>query len=214
MGDQGAIRALLEVAIGRGMGGDHEEDLLDAKASEACCLALATLLLNQLNQQIMKELKAIDVFVQLVEETESMEVLSAGAMVIASLVPQPDERKRLLCEGRALEIEEAGGREVLVRAKQWVYGRKPPPEWLLEAIVVFDITEETALQEQKKREEEAEAAIQNDLFLDNRVVSSGTTQNAFRDEFYSHLDLFREAVAEINPVHIEDELVGMVDKLY
>mmetsp|Transcript_9896 Transcript_9896/g.20131 ORF Transcript_9896/g.20131 Transcript_9896/m.20131 type:complete len:643 (+) Transcript_9896:170-2098(+) len=214
MGDQGAIRALLEVAIGRGMGGEHEEDLLDAKASEACCFALATLLLNQLNQQIMKELKAIDVFVQLVEETESMEVLAAGAMVISALVPQPDERKRLLCEGRKLEIEEAGGREVLVRAKQWVYGRKPPPDWLMEAIDVFDITEETALKEQREREDEAQQAIQNDLFLDNRVVSSGTTQNTFRDEFYSHLDLFREAVAQIDAAHLDMELIDMADKLY
>lgn len=37
MGDQGAIRALLEVAIGRGMGGDEEEEILDAQASTACC---------------------------------------------------------------------------------------------------------------------------------------------------------------------------------
>ena len=142
MGDQGAIKALLEVAIGRGMGGDHEEDFLDAKAAEACCLALATLLLNQLNQQIMKELRAIDVFVQLVEETESMEVLSAGAMVVAALVPQPDAKKRLLCEGRTLPIEAAGGEAVLIRAKQWVYGRKAPPDWLLETLTIFQITEE------------------------------------------------------------------------
>ena len=148
------------------------------------------------------------------EETESMEVLAAAAMVIAALVPQPDERKRLLCEGRRLEIEEAGGREALVRAKQWVYGRKPPPDWLNETLAVFDITEELALKEQREREDEADRLVAEDLFLDNRIVSSGTTANKFRDEFYSHLDLFREAVVEIEPAPLSLDLVDMADKLY
>ncbi|GMH60943.1 hypothetical protein TrST_g8759 [Triparma strigata] len=214
MGDQGAIKALLEVAIGRGMGGDHEEDFLDAKAAEACCLALATLLLNQLNQQILAELQAVEVFVQLVEETESMEVLAAGAMVVAALVPQPDAKKRLLCEGRMLPIEAAGGMEVLTRAKQWVYGRKTPPDWLLNTISIFGITEEEAIKEQRDREAEAERLVSEDLFLDNRAVSSGTTANQFQDEFFTHISLFREAVAEIRPVELDDDLVDMADKLF
>jgi hypothetical protein len=214
MGDKGAIRALLEVGLGRGMGGDHEEDILDAKCAEACCFALATLLLNQLNQQIMKELDAIEVFVNLVLETESMEVLHAGSMVICAMVPQPDAKKRILCEGRTLPIQDAGGQEALVRCKQWVFGRKQPPDWLLVTLAIFDITEEEALKEQYDREEEAKRVVSEDLFMDNRLVDSGVSANMFQDEFYSHLDCFREAVAEIKPAHIDDSLMDMADKLF
>ncbi|GMI42355.1 hypothetical protein TeGR_g13220 [Tetraparma gracilis] len=203
MGDEGAIRALLEVG-----------DIMDAKCAQACCFALATLMLNQLNQQIMIELKAMEVFVNLVEDTESMDVLLAGSMVIAALVPMPDVKKRILCEGRTLPIEDAGGKAALIRCKQWVFGRKSPPDWLIATLAIFDISEETALQEQYDREEEAKRVVSEDLFMDNRLVDSGVTPNQFQDEFYPHLDLFREAVADIRPAHLADSLVEMADKLY
>ena len=162
----------------------------------------------------MKELRAIDVFVQLVEDTESMEVLSAGAMVVAALVPQHDAKKRLLCEGRTLPIEAAGGEAVLVRAKQWVYGRKVPPDWLISTLAIFQITEEEAIKEQREREKEADRLVSEDLFLDNRAVSSGTTVNAFQDEFFTHLSLYREAVAEIKPVELSDDLGDLATELF
>jgi len=199
LGDQGAIRALLEVGIGRGMGGDSAEDVLDAKCAEACCFALATLLLNRLNQQIMKELNAMEALVQLVEDTDSMEVLRAGAMVVASLVPPPAAKKRLLCEGRTVPVEDAGGREALVRCRQWVYGRKEPPGWLLTALATCAVTEDQALGEQRGREEAAKKAASEDLFMDTRAVDSGAASDDFQGEFYDHLDLFREAVAEVKP---------------
>tara|TARA_B110000305_G_scaffold203994_1_gene233283 strand:- start:387 stop:1007 length:621 start_codon:yes stop_codon:yes gene_type:complete len=186
----------------------------DAKCAEACCKALATLLLNSLNQQKMKELGAIEVFVQAIGETESMEVLQTGSMVICALVPLPDAKKRLLIEGRRLPVEEAGGKEVLVRCKQWVYGRKPSPEWLNAAMEVLDIKEEEAIKEQREREIEAERLVADDLFMDNRAVSSGVTPNSFRPEFYSHLELFREAVATPKKDEIGDELVELVDILF
>jgi len=214
MGDHGAIKALLEVALGRGMGGPSEEDQADALCAEACCKALATLLLNSLNQQKMKELGAVDVFVQCIADTESMEVLLTGSMVVAALVPLPDAKKRLLCEGRKVPVEEAGGKEVLVRCKQWVFGRQTPPDWLMESISCLEITEETAIKEQREREEEADRLVSEDLFMDNRIVSSGVTPNAFRDEFFSHLDCFREAVALPNKEIIDDELLEIADKLF
>lgn len=45
-------------------------------------------------------------------------------------------------------------------------------------------------------------------------MSSGTTANAFQDEFYTHLSLFREAVAEIKPVELGDDLVELSDTLF
>jgi len=119
-----------------------------------------------------------------------------------------------LCEGRSLPIQEAGGQEALVRCKQWVYGRKEPPDWLLGTLAIFDITEEEALKEQHDREAAAKKVVSEDLFLDNRLVDSGVSPNTFQDEFFSHLDLFREAIAIIKPAHLDDGLVDMADKLY
>ena len=113
-----------------------------------------------------------------------------------------------------MPVEEAGGKEVLVRCKQWVFGRQTPPDWLMESISCLEITEETAIKEQREREEEADRLVSEDLFMDNRIVSSGVTPNAFRDEFFSHLDCFREAVALPNKEIIDDELLEIADKLF
>ena len=78
----------------------------------------------------------------------------------------------------------------------------------------MEITEETAIKEQREREEEAERLVSEDLFMDNRIVSSGVTPNAFRDEFYSHLELFREAVALPKKEKIDDGLTELVDTLF
>lgn len=84
----------------------------------------------------------------------------------------------------------------------------------MDAIACLEIKEEVAIKEQRDREEEAERLVAEDLFMDNRIVSSGVTPNSSREEFFTHIELFREAVALPKKEQLDEGLVELVDTLF
>lgn len=53
---------------------------------------------------------------------------------MVSLIPEADALVRAVRNGRTPEVEEAGAYEALVRVKEWVFGRKAVPRWLMFAL--------------------------------------------------------------------------------
>lgn len=47
------------------------------------------------------------------------------------LLPDPDELVRTSQHGHVSQAEEAGAHEALVRCREWAFGRKAPPSWLV-----------------------------------------------------------------------------------
>lgn len=61
-------------------------------------------------------------------------MLIAAAKAVVSLIPEADALVRVVRNGRTPEVEEAGAYEALVRVKEWVFGQKAVPPWLVFAL--------------------------------------------------------------------------------
>lgn len=53
------------------------------------------------------------------------------------LIPEPEALVRTFRNGRVSEMEEACAHEALVRTREWAFGRKPPPSWLVYGLDVL-----------------------------------------------------------------------------
>lgn len=65
------------------------------------------------------------------------QVIVAAAKAVVILMPEPEALVRTFQSGQDSEVEEAGAHEALVRAREWAFGRKPPPSWLVYGLDVL-----------------------------------------------------------------------------
>mmetsp|Transcript_32063 Transcript_32063/g.99030 ORF Transcript_32063/g.99030 Transcript_32063/m.99030 type:complete len:139 (+) Transcript_32063:2037-2453(+) len=68
-----------------------------------------------------------------------MEILKAGAMVLAVIAPTSHDRWEAHAEGRVLHFESAGGLNCLMRCAKWAFPREKLPSWLAAAIVPLEM---------------------------------------------------------------------------
>lgn len=61
----------------------------------------------------------------------------AAAKAVVILTPDPGAMVRAFRNGQVNQFEEAGAHEALVRAREWAFGRKPPPSWLVYGLDVL-----------------------------------------------------------------------------
>ena len=65
------------------------------------------------------------------------QVMTAAAKAVVILIPDPEALVRTSRDGGVSQMEEAGAHEALVRAREWAFGRKSPPSWLLYGLDVL-----------------------------------------------------------------------------
>lgn len=63
--------------------------------------------------------------------------MTAAAKAVVILIPDPEALVRIFRSGKVSEVEEVGAHEALVRAREWAFGRKVPPSWLLYGLDVL-----------------------------------------------------------------------------
>mmetsp|Transcript_985 Transcript_985/g.1565 ORF Transcript_985/g.1565 Transcript_985/m.1565 type:complete len:531 (+) Transcript_985:110-1702(+) len=176
MGKLGAIEALVDIILYKGI----NDDINEAKSAVAASLALVTLIAEQTNRAFLEDSGELPSLVDLYEKTDSLDVLNAGAMFVCAMIPAPDKKAALLQEGRMSAIEKANGAQrILDRCSEMIYSRSHLPNWLIRGNASLRMAEDEAcnLLEIPGRK--------NDV-LANSLCKVGLSG------FFSQLSLFRE----------------------
>ncbi|CAM9873374.1 unnamed protein product [Pylaiella littoralis] len=105
------------------------EEQAVAAAQAASCVAI--LMQHPTNALAMKRGGGLGQLTELIFDSEDSEVITATAKAIVVLLPEPEELLRTLRSGHVSQAEEAGAQEALVRCREWAFGRRAPPSWLV-----------------------------------------------------------------------------------
>lgn len=130
----GAISACLSVVSRFGFG-SLRHTLSHAPAVYASSLAACILLSFHPNHLIFEDCQGVDIYTNLCRSTEQIQLLRAGAMVLATIAPSCHDRSEARAEGRVLHFEHVGGLHSLVRCAKWAFSREQVPGWLQAAIL-------------------------------------------------------------------------------
>jgi hypothetical protein len=134
----------------------------------------------------------IQVVVDLLLETEHLEVMNSAAMVLAAVVPTAEQRFDAKDEGRTIQVEQVRTFDALNRAKNVLFGHTDDcPEWLERAWEVMGYDDAQLLA--KKTE----------------ASKAGERMEPLLKEFILRLDLFEEKESVVLP----DQIVGSSDQL-
>eukprot|EP00903_Cladosiphon_okamuranus_P006097 g6007.t1 len=167
-----------------------EEEEAAAAAQAACCMAI--LMQHPTNAHTMKRTGGLRQLAELISDSEDSEVIIATAKAIVVLLPDADELLRTSRNGKVSQAEEAGAHEALVRCREWAYGRKAPPSWLVYGLDLLG--------------SEIEA-------LEARMKQEGASSLRKPEEFFVATDFFEEREIVIPPdvtVAEDEDLGGML----
>lgn len=135
----GALAACVRVVSEFGCGSlAHTQHYLSAV--HATSLAACTLLSFSPNHLVFEDCYGIEMYTTLCETTEHLEILSVGAMVLASVAPTASGRWEAQAEGRTLHFEKTAGLSALVRCAKWVFFGSSSPHWLQQAIFALQMS--------------------------------------------------------------------------
>jgi len=164
------------------------------------CKALASILLHKGNQTLFRDCFGISTVVDLLLETEHIEVIHGAAMILAAVCPPAEERFDAKDEGRMIQVEQVRTFDGLNRAKNVLFGHTDDcPEWLQNSWEVMGLDDEqlqNAKKEAEKKNERMEALLK---------------------EFLSRLDMFEEKETEVLPDQVassSDELKNLLYRAY
>mmetsp|Transcript_2410 Transcript_2410/g.7981 ORF Transcript_2410/g.7981 Transcript_2410/m.7981 type:complete len:623 (-) Transcript_2410:60-1928(-) len=134
----GALAACLRVTTDFGAGSlQHTEHYVSAVY--ATSLAACTLLSFHPNHLIFEDCCGVETYAKLCANTEHMELLHVGAMVIATVTPTAHDRWEAQAEGRIIHFETTDGLQALIRCTKWVFSRTEAPTWLHSAISALEM---------------------------------------------------------------------------
>eukprot|EP00904_Undaria_pinnatifida_P004808 jgi/Undpi1/1457/HiC_scaffold_11.g04848.m1 len=115
---------------------DNTVDEEGAAAAQAMsCVAI--LMQHATNALAMKRVGGLRQITELIHDSENNEVMTAAAKAVVILIPDPEALVRTARDGGVSQMEEVGAHEALVRAREWAFGRKLPPSWLLYGLDVL-----------------------------------------------------------------------------
>mmetsp|Transcript_17003 Transcript_17003/g.22060 ORF Transcript_17003/g.22060 Transcript_17003/m.22060 type:complete len:552 (-) Transcript_17003:45-1700(-) len=130
LGELGAIEVTLEVFRRYGFGDVRHSTRYQGAVAWAC-KALASILLHKGNQTLFRDCFGISTVVDLLLETEHIEVIHGAAMILAAVCPPAEERFDAKDEGRMIQVEQVRTFDGLNRAKNVLFGHTDDcPEWL------------------------------------------------------------------------------------
>mmetsp|Transcript_6402 Transcript_6402/g.20192 ORF Transcript_6402/g.20192 Transcript_6402/m.20192 type:complete len:262 (-) Transcript_6402:77-862(-) len=176
----GALAACVRVVNDFGTGSlEHTE--LYSSAVHAASLAACTLLSFSPNHLLFEDCRGVETYSVLCRTTEHMELLTVGAMVIASVAPGVRSRCEALTEGRLLYFEQTSGLDALIRCAKWAYSRSEPPCWLKEAVTTLQMSH---------------AQLHKEVQDSKPRLSKGD------NELFSRKFLFEEVLAHIHLDHV------------
>lgn len=189
----GALAACVRIVDEFGTGSlEHTEKYLSAV--HAASLAVCTLLSFRPNHILFEDCCGVDTYSLLCHTTEHMELLTVGAMAIASVAPTALDRWEALSEGRLLYFEQTSGLDALVRCAKWNFSRSEPPRWLEGTIRTLQMSRSQIQQLAHPRRDE----------LDH----DGNT------ELFTREVLFEEVLAPIRSDHITSHSLELRDLVY
>jgi|TARA_B100000482_G_C12417717_1_gene223803 hypothetical protein len=91
------------------------------------------------NHLIFEDCCGVETYAKLCANTEHMELLHVGAMVIATVTPTAHDRWEAQAEGRIIHFETTDGLQALIRCTKWVFSRTEAPTWLHSAISALEM---------------------------------------------------------------------------
>ncbi|CAM9164661.1 unnamed protein product [Chrysoparadoxa australica] len=141
-GTLGAVEALLDVGYSWGCCDEAVDGADNLEAASSALHALSQLVMHPTNVLTAREIGALDQVLQVVNIAEHNGVLKGAAMVIVAMIPEPSQIVRSRRDGREPYLGGMGAIDGLGRCQDWVFGRAPPPAWLLYGIEVLSMAPE------------------------------------------------------------------------
>lgn len=115
---------------------------LAVRVVERLSLVLSSLLLYKTNFEKMMEINALDDVVKILQNSNEQRIIAAVSMIVATMVPSPDELYRFHEEEFIAPVEKVNALSVLKKARIFGFSHlSSPPAWLDMAVKILNMAD-------------------------------------------------------------------------